>query len=135
MKIGSLKIDSAAIEQGRWVEDTGLPGVRIKTRGTGNSDYRRLQQKMLREVTAGERINGVSPERSDEMVNRLLVETCIQDWSGLENDDGSPLEFSCETAATLIADPDLRPLRDALLLAADRVGAQAEADEKADAKN
>ena len=44
MKLCAIKVDPALIEQGDWIENTpNLPGIRIKARGTNNSDYRKLE--------------------------------------------------------------------------------------------
>ena len=44
MKLSAIKVDSALIEQGDWVDGIpDLPGIRIKARGTNNVDYRILE--------------------------------------------------------------------------------------------
>jgi hypothetical protein len=69
MKLSATKIDPALSEQGDWVENIhDLPGIRIKARGTNNSDYRALEAKLVREIPRAERIEGVSPKEQDRIV-------------------------------------------------------------------
>jgi hypothetical protein len=60
MKLSSIKVDSALAEQGDWVDGIpDLPGIRIKARGTNNTDYRLLEAKLVREIPRRSRIEGV----------------------------------------------------------------------------
>ena len=91
MKLSAMKIDPALSEQGDWVENIpDLPGIRIKARGTNNSDYRALEAKLVREIPRAERIEGVSPKEQDRIAGRLLLETVVLDVDGLEDDDNKP---------------------------------------------
>src|SRR5215471_18762872 len=85
MKLSAMKIDPALSEQGDWVENIPyLPGIRIKARGTNNSDYRALEAKLVREIPRAERIEGVSPKEQDRIAGQLLLETVVLDVEGLE---------------------------------------------------
>ena len=80
MKLSAMKIDPALSEQGDWVENIpDLPGIRIKARGTNNSDYRALEAKLVREIPRAERIEGVSPKEQDRIAGQLLLETVVLD--------------------------------------------------------
>jgi hypothetical protein len=70
MKLSAMKIDPALIEQGDWVENIpDLPGIRIKARGTNNSDYRALEAKLVREIPRAERIaEGARPHRGPALI-------------------------------------------------------------------
>ncbi len=60
MKLSAIKVDAALIEQGDWVDGLpDLPGVRIKARGAGNSDYRKLEARLIREIPREKRLQGV----------------------------------------------------------------------------
>ena len=136
MRLRDIAIDAHAIEQGEWVDDLpGLDGVRVLVRGIGNADYRRLQAKLMRKVTPAESINGMSPERGDEITTKLLAETVLLGWEGIEDDDGAPLAYSKEKAVELLADPALRRFRDGVMFAATTVGERRAAQAEADAKN
>jgi hypothetical protein len=51
MKLSAIKVDSKLAEQGDWVDGIpDLPGIRIKARGTNNTDYRILEAKLVREI-------------------------------------------------------------------------------------
>jgi hypothetical protein len=113
MKLSAMKIDPALSEQGDWVENIpDLPGIRIKARGTNNSDYRALEAKLVREIPRAERIEGVSPQEQDRIAGRLLLETVVLDVEGLEDDDNKPLAYTRELGAQLLLDPEFGPMQD-----------------------
>lgn len=136
MKLADIKINAAAIETGRWVSvDHVLPGVKFKVRGIGNADYRRLKDKLIGEIPRAERVKGVDPAALDKINAKLLIETVLIDWSGIEGDDDAPLAFSKEKAAELLADPNYAVLRNAVEWAAGVVGEDDLAESEAAAKN
>jgi hypothetical protein len=110
MKLSAMKVDSVIIEQGGWVDNIpNLPGIRIKARGTNNSDYRILEARLVREIPLGERVEGVSPTEQDRIAGRLLLETVVLDVEGLTEDDGkTPLKYTREIGEQLLLDPDYR---------------------------
>lgn len=136
MKVSALKVNSAALEEGRWVGDLpGLDGVKFRVRGFGNKDYRRLMTKLQAKVSTADRITGKAAEMSDDLTNQLLVETILLDWSGIEDENENPIPYSKEQALEWLADPDMRKLREGIMVAADVVGDTAAEQAKADAKN
>lgn len=123
MKLSEIAVNAAAIEAGRWVSVAHtLPGVKFKVRGLNNADYRRLQAKLIAEIPRADRIKGLDPEIQDKINLALLIETVLTDWSGLENDDGSPLVWTKETSAHYLGNPNYSVLRAAVEWAAAVVG-------------
>jgi hypothetical protein len=110
MKLSAIKVDSALIEQGDWVENIpDLPGIRIKARGTNNADYRLLEGKLVREIPRVQRAEGVAPADQDRIAGRLLLETVVLDVEGLTEDDGAtPIRYTKDLGAQLLLDPDFR---------------------------
>lgn len=136
MKLSDIAINAAAIETGRWVSvDHILPGVKFKVRGLANADYRRLRAKLIAGIPRAERVKGVDPMDLDKINIKLLSETILIDWSGIEGDDDAPLAFSKEKAADLLADPNYAVLHWAVEWAADVVGQDDLAEAEASAKN
>jgi hypothetical protein len=94
--------------------------VRLKVRGTGNADYRRLHGKKTRKIAA----QRLGPEKEQaaewQMTNELLVETILLDWDGLSMDNKA-LPYTPEIAAQFLADPEMRFLRDAVIYAGNLV--------------
>jgi hypothetical protein len=85
IKLSAMRIDPALSEQGDWIENSpDLPGIRIKARGTNNSDYRALEAKLVREIPRAERIEGASPKEQDRIACQLLLQTVVLDVAGLE---------------------------------------------------
>jgi len=60
--------------------------VRIKARGAGNSDYRKLEARLIREIPREKRLQGLAPDDQDRIIGRLLLETVVLDVEGLEED-------------------------------------------------
>lgn len=135
MKLSSIRVNAAAEEAGRWMPAPTLPGVSFKVRGIGNSDYKALAGKLRAEIPRSELLKGVSSEQVQKINVTLLVETVLQDWKGLEGDDDKPLKFTKAKAAELLADPNMRVLREAVEAAAALVGEDALAEQETDAKN
>jgi len=141
MRLSEIKRDLNATEQGAWVGakyDTPIPGMgdlNLKVRGDNNADWRRLQAKLIAALPHSKRINGLSPEDNDRITGECLKRACLLDWDGVEDDEGKPVEYSPEQAATIIDDPRYAEFRLAVLWAASLVGKQLVEQLKADAKN
>lgn len=136
MKLSEIKQDAAAIEQGQWVgEQHGTPipemsDLCVRVRGTGNADWRRLQAKLIAALPRNKRMSGqVDPDEFDRINTKLLIETCLLDWSNLD------VPYSKAKAAELLNDPAYRALRDAVFWAATQVGQVLAEDEKEQEKN
>jgi hypothetical protein len=137
MKLSAIKVDSALIEQGDWVDGIpDLPGIRIKARGTNNVDYRILEGKMVREIPRTQRAEGVTPDHQDRIAGRLLLETVVLDVEGLTEDDGvTPIKYTKELGAKLLLDPDFRVFQAGAAYAGSVVAQRRKADEAAEVKN
>ena len=133
MKLTDLEIDVDKLEQGDWVENIPDMGdLRLKVRGSGNSDFRALQQKLLRAVPRGKLRDGrVPPEVQDAITGTLLLETVLLDWDGLADGNGEPIPYSREMAAKLLTEPKYRRFRDGVAWAADVVAERTKEDDEA----
>lgn len=136
MKLSEIAVNAEAIEVGRWVSVGHLlPGVKLKVRGADNTDCRRLRNKLISEVPRAERIKGLDTKTSDSINARLLAETILVDWSGLEDDDGNPLAFSNGKALDILADPSFVVFKNAVEWAAAVVGEDELAETEDASKN
>lgn len=136
MKLSALKVDSALIEQGDWVDGIpDLPGIRIKARGTNNKDYRLLEAKLVREIPRGDRAEGVSPADQDRIAGRLLLETVVIDVEGLTDDDDAPIKYTRELGEKLLLDPDFRVFQAGAAYAGSVVAQRRKATEAIETKN
>lgn len=137
MKLADLKVDPAKVEDGDWVD--GIPemeDLRLKVRGVGNAQWRKLQRKLISAVPQHRRIDGViSQEDEDNITSICLQSACLLDWAGLEGEDGQPLAYSKEVASELLTKPETRAFRDAVLWAATIVGRRKAEVAEGDAKN
>lgn len=106
-KLSDLKIDSAAVNDGVWVEIEQFPGLKIRTRGYTDqfvdAQNRRLAQaaeKFRNDVT---RI----PNSVRRQLNAgLLTEFLLLDVDGLYSDDAETQKVGIEDFKALLASPD-----------------------------
>lgn len=137
MKLNDLKVNAKAVEEGAWVDNIpDLAGVRLKVRGANNRDWRRLQQRLIEAVPRKKRVGGrIDPEEQDKITTSLLVGAGLQDWDGLESEDGQPLAFSKKLAQELLENPEFARLRDGAMWACTMVAEQDAAAAEETAKN
>jgi hypothetical protein len=137
MRLKDVKVDVEKVEDGAWVDNIPeLEGLRLKVRGANNKDWRKLQARLIQSLSRAKRIAGqIDPDVFDRINSRLLLETCLLDWSGLDGDDGKPLPYSKEMAKTLLTDPQYGRFRDGVLWAANVVGDQLETEVQVVSKN
>jgi hypothetical protein len=142
VKLSDIKINATAIEQGEWIgaaHGTPIPDMGdlcLKVRGLGNSDYRALMMKLSDAVPRSQRVGGkIGTEASDRIFVECLAQTVLIDWTGVEEDDGSPIQFSREVALKIMLTPELAPFKHAVAWASAQVGDFRSADDEGAAKN
>lgn len=137
MDLNDLSLDASQIETGAWVQDIPeLGNIRIKTRGLGNADWRRLAAKLALAVPRSKKDGSgmiTDPEERDRITTECLVQTALITWEGLTA-GGQAVPFSQVKARELLSDPRFRRFRDGCLYAASQVaegmGEAVEAAEK-----
>lgn len=119
MKLSEAKIDVQRQQQGAWVGNVPeLEGLRLKVRGVGNADWRKLQMKLLETIPRKKRRNGrIDPEENDRVTAILLRDAGLLDWEGVEDDDGKPIPYSRDKANELLTNPEYVKFRDGVLWA------------------
>src|SRR6266403_2097066 len=125
MDLNEISIDPIRVEQGAWI-DTGLGDIRVKMRGSNNSDWLALYIKLdsaipplLRKQTAK-----FIAER-ERIESECIVQTGIVDWQNItENSEALP--FSPENARRLIFDPKFKAFRAMCKYAADRIATESD---------
>ena len=105
-KLSELKSVNAKIEKGAWVTD--LPnlqryGISVKVRGYGNFDHMRAMAEAYGDLPTEEREN---PDVRYEIDGRLMAQTMIVDWKGVEDFPCNPVNIK-----TVMSDPELRIFR------------------------
>lgn len=137
MKLTAMKVNSRAIEAGEWVDNLPEMGdLELHVRGLGNSEYRAHYAKIVEALPRADKIDGrPTPEAAERVVVECIVETILLGWRGVEDDAGAPVPFSKDQARALLTDPDFRPFRDAVSLAASRVADSRAADVEVASKN
>jgi hypothetical protein len=147
MKLSAIAVDPALIEQGDWIDDLpDMPGIRIKARGTGNSDYRKLEARLIRQIPREQRMHGLKPKDHDRIIGQLLLETVVLDVEGLEEEGpeeagadaergSTPIKYTRELGEKLLLDPEFVRFRNAAAYAGEVVAQRRKTAAKDDAKN
>lgn len=137
MKLSSLKVDAAAIEDGEWIGNIPEMGdLEVRVRGLNNAKYRRLQTTLIDAVPRAKRQGGrLDPDEQDRITASCLTATVLLDWRGLEGEDGQPVPYSKDLATDLLSKPEFRRFREAVIWAAAQVGEERAAADEEDAGN
>jgi hypothetical protein len=136
MDMQGVKVDPVKIEQGDWIDSIPDMGdLRLKVRGVGNADWRKLQARLISAVPRGKRAAGrLDPDEVDRITSICLRDTGVTDWENL-TDKGAAIPYSKEAATLYLTDPSFRAFRDAALWACTVVGDSAAQATEADIKN
>jgi hypothetical protein len=131
MDIATIRIDAGKSEAGEWVGDIpGLPGVRLRVRGTRSFAYRQAiidRRKALPRISFN-RDGSLPVEIADRVAGEAMADGLLLGWDGITN-GGEPLPYSRDTALMLLTDPAYEIFREGVLFAASVVG-DAEAESK-----
>jgi hypothetical protein len=132
MKLSDLALDPERQEKGAWVDDIPeMEGLRLLVRGTMNADWRRLQSKLLEAIPRKKRAGGrLDVDDTDRITQTLLLNACLLDWEGLEDDDGKPIPYNKDMARKLLFEPEYRAFRDGVVYAANIVAQNISEDQK-----
>jgi hypothetical protein len=136
MKLSEMRVNSAAIEGGRWVALVAFPGVEVKVRGMKGKGYRRELQRLVSELPMQDKLKlSEDPDISDRLDIQMMSSYLLLDWRGIEDDNGEPVPFSAEKAKETLSNPDMVEFRDAVDYAVKIVGNDALVSAETAAKN
>jgi hypothetical protein len=123
MEIRKINVDRR--ENGAWMTDIPDMGdLRLKVRGVNNSDYRKLQSKLVETIPRQKKQRGqIDPDDSQRINLTLLCNTCLLDWENVVI-DGVPVPFSKEKAHELMLEPEFEPFQEAVAWASRNVADQ-----------
>jgi hypothetical protein len=132
MKLSDITLDSERQEKGAWIEEIPeLEGLKLLVRGTNNNDWRRLQAKLIEAIPRKKRMSGrIDMDEQDRIQSTCLLNACLLDWDGLEDDDGKPIPYEKDTARRLLFEPEYRKFRDGVVWAANMLAEQTSEDQK-----
>lgn len=123
-KIVEHEVDTTKLEQGAWVEDIpDWDDLRLKVRGQGNRDWKRLQARLVEAVPRSKKLNGrIDPDEMERIMGQLLLHTSLEDWGNLEDAEGNPIQYSKQQATIFLTDPRWVRFKEAVLWASGVVG-------------
>lgn len=136
MELNDIAIDADRFEQGAWVDHIPEMGdLRLKVRGVGNADYRKLQARLIDALPRAKKQGGkIEPDELDRITATCLLETVLLDWDGIMI-NGKSAPYSKEQAKELLLNPKWRRFRDAVAWAASIVADEGALGIEEDAKN
>jgi len=121
MKLSAIELDVIGIQEGKWTKMPG--GWECCLRSAASKAARSVTDRIQRERRENPELKGAEPttEEAIEMTIEVLVEACMVDWRGLEEDDGTPIVFSHERAYAILRDERYQLILDAV---ADKAGTE-----------
>lgn len=134
MDILTLKRDLPAIEDGRWVDKTELPGlldIRVKVRGYSSKHVQDRDQARKRAM-AGDATDGKLSDAQIESLGLAMLQDVLVEIDGLTSGDKA---LGGDEVRPLLADPAFEPLASLIMRAAHLVNQSRVAKAEALAKN
>lgn len=120
MDIQSVKRNSAAAAEGRWMDDIpSMPGLRLRVRGLTSLAAVNCRRKKERQVEKKdrERGGGFKPEIEQRISREVLHEAVLLEWDGM-TDGGTPLPYDFDIAGQFLLNPDFDAFAGAVTWAA-----------------
>lgn len=137
MKLSKMRVNSAAMEVGRWVPlGKTFPGVEVKVRGVKSKGYKRELHRYVSDLPLAERLKiGDDMDAAERVDIQMTAGYLLVDWRGIEDENDQPVPFSKEKATELLSDPDMIEFREAVDYAVKIVGNDALVEAETASKN
>ena len=107
MKRSRIKSDLSLEEEGKWFPY--VDGFRVRIRSIRSTFYKETAERIgrphKRELKRGDAADQATVRRVSQ---EAVAEGLIADWSGYEEDDGSPIPYSKEEAVRLCTEQEYR---------------------------
>lgn len=84
-----------------WVSDT-TAFLCARYGGANSIKVKASVAKFYKPVAKMAEVSGLSPEKDLEISVKMFVHSCLLDWKGVTNEDGSEIEFSFDNAVKLL---------------------------------
>ena len=103
-----------------WITVDAASGCRLKIARIGNRRYREAMARRLKPYRRALRAGTLEDPVTERITAKVLAETVLLDWRGLER-GGSAVAYSREAAAAILSDPAYKDFRDLVVeLASDQ---------------
>jgi hypothetical protein len=102
VKLASLKADLKREEKGDWVEYVDWPGVEFKVSSLHLPAYTVARDLLMQKMARVHKGKPIPREALTVEIGKLYAKHILHDWRGLD------VEYSPETAAEILADPEYR---------------------------
>ena len=105
---------------GVWFKSALIEGLEFKIAKSGNPVYEKEARKAYKPYAKQLR-KGLDIPKSvtDEITNKLILQSLLLDWKGMPGEDGNEVPFSKEEAKFILEDEELKELKAEILEFAD----------------
>jgi len=106
MRISAFITDQRKENEGVWVP-LGA-GAQVLVARVGNEKYKQSFLRHSKPHRTQLRTGNLEEDAAQKLLNKVMAETVLLDWKGLEDDDGNDILYSTEKAEELLAIKDFR---------------------------
>lgn len=107
-KLSSLRIDAGKDLEGVWT--SYAVGIELKIARLGNPNYRAYMRKIGRPHKAQLRHGLMDDDKLEMLSKEALAHTVLLDWRNVEDDNGTPIQYTPERGLELFEDPEYADL-------------------------
>lgn len=109
MRISKFKTDATAESKGTWVDIGDGAKLLVARAGGSNKAYRDFVDAQLKPYRRQIQQNTLSNDIFETVTINALAETVLLGWAGIQDDDGTEIQFTKATAKQLLKElPDFR---------------------------
>jgi len=112
----SYGINLESETEGKWFELALIDGVKVKVARAGNPNYKKALKRLYKPYSQKLRKGqDIAQEIEDRIQIDLLIQTLLKDWKGMPGEKGAEVAYSESLARELLADPELKELKDEII--------------------
>jgi hypothetical protein len=105
-KLSGIKTDPTKETSGVWFPVGN--GARVLVARITSPKYEEYLRKLGKPYGRAIRAGQIDNEAIEEITKKALAKHILLGWEGLENEDGTPIEYSLETAYKILTDPEYK---------------------------
>lgn len=104
MKLSRIKTNLTKATDGVWHD--GGDGLKLLVAMEGNSKSTEFARRLAKPFQKSINNGTIAREDIEDMNCKVLANTILLGWQNLQNDDGTPMEYSVEKAEEILRAPE-----------------------------
>jgi len=100
MRLSEIENDLTKENEGVWLTFSG--DIEVKIANVGNEEYIKLSEKLYKPFKKALRKDTLDSKKHLAIAHKLMVETIILDWKGIDDDNDKPIPYSKEKALEIV---------------------------------